>query len=55
LAAREGRDATVECLVNKEANISIKDNHGVRIVIRTAGLTFSLGSPKKVLKSILSR
>ena len=29
LAAREGRDDTVECLVEQGAKISITDDHGV--------------------------
>jgi len=32
LAAREGRDDTVECLVEQGAEIFITDNHGVHNV-----------------------
>ena len=32
LAAREGRDDTVECLVDQGADICVTDNHGVQNV-----------------------
>ena len=46
VAASKGRDYTVECLVEKGANISIKDKAGVSMTIfLNYGLVSLLASP----------